>query len=150
MAFCSNCGASVDGRFCGKCGTPNPLDPTAPAATPRLASTNLTDNLAGALCYALGLVTGILFLVLAPYNQNRTVRFHAFQSIFLHLAAFLSTYVLRLVLIGGLPFLGGFLGLIFPVIWLGFVVLWLYVMVSTYQGKKIVLPVIGPLAEQQA
>ena len=45
----------------------------------------MTDNMAGALCYLFGFITGILFLVLAPYNQNRDIRFHAFQSIFLNI-----------------------------------------------------------------
>jgi len=46
----------------------------------------MADNLAAALCYVLGLLTGILFLVLEPYNKNKLIRFHAFQSIFLNLA----------------------------------------------------------------
>jgi len=41
-------------------------------------------NMASALCYLFGWLTGVLFLVLEPYNKNRTVRFHAFQSIFLN------------------------------------------------------------------
>src|ERR1700722_15082786 len=96
MAFCANCGAEVSGRFCQKCGAPadapgmpppgvnpalNPLPPTAVAP-----SIGMTDNMAGALCYLFGFITGILFLVLAPYNQNRNIRFHAFQSIFLNIA----------------------------------------------------------------
>src|SRR5262245_24247815 len=52
--------------------------PAAPGA--------MTDNVAAALCYALGLLTGIIFLLIAPYNQNRAIRFHAFQSIFLNVA----------------------------------------------------------------
>lgn len=46
----------------------------------------MSDNLAAALCYVLGFLTGILFLVLEPYNKNKLIRFHAFQSIFLNLA----------------------------------------------------------------
>ena len=56
-------------------------------------ASGMTDNVAGALCYVLGLVTGIVFLVLAPYNQNKFVRFHAFQSIFFHVA-FIGIWVL--------------------------------------------------------
>ena len=46
----------------------------------------MADNVASTLCYVLGLITGILFLVLPPYNKNPVIRFHAFQSIFLHVA----------------------------------------------------------------
>ena len=100
MAFCANCGAEVSGRFCQKCGAPAgapgaaPAHPGQPAGvnpcpsrpTPVGASVGMTDNMAGALCYLFGFITGILFLVLAPYNQDRNIRFHAFQSIFLNIA----------------------------------------------------------------
>jgi uncharacterized membrane protein len=156
MAFCPNCGNQVDGRFCAKCGTavtdaasavagavttPPPV-PGAVVATPA----GLTDNVASALCYALGLVTGILFLVLAPYNQNRKIRFHAFQSIFLH-AAVIVVWIAMLFLSA---ISGGLLLLVMPVIWLAFFVLWLIVIIKTYQDQTLVLPIIGPLAEKQA
>ena len=45
------------------------------------AGTGLTRNIAGALAYSLGIITGILFMVLEPYRRDRFVRFHAMQSI---------------------------------------------------------------------
>jgi uncharacterized membrane protein len=110
----------------------------------------MTDNAAAALCYALGLITGVLFLVLAPYNQNRTVRFHAFQSIFLSVAAIIGSIAV-----------GIFVGLLYPIIgwpatslWWAYrllcFILWILMLVTTYQGKPIQLPVIGPMAQQQA
>jgi len=33
---------------------------------------------------------------------------------------------------------------------LAFFILWIYMLVQTYQGKKVVLPVIGELAAKQA
>lgn len=157
MAFCPNCGNQVDGRFCAKCGTAvgdaastgAGAVVTAPPAVPGTVAANpagLTDNVAGALCYALGLVTGILFLVLAPYNQNRTIRFHAFQSIFLHASAIVVWIAMLLVS----AISGGMLIFVMPLIWLAFFVLWLVVIIKTYQDQKLVLPIIGPLAEKQA
>ncbi|MFN0169867.1 MAG: hypothetical protein ACKV22_25875 [Bryobacteraceae bacterium] len=157
MPFCQNCGAEVTGRFCGKCGTPMaaegapsagfPAQPQANySAPPAQAGAGLTDNVAGALCYLVGLVTGIIFLLIAPYNQNKKIRFHAFQAIFLHLAV--------IVLSIGLSILGfitsGFAFMLYPIIWLGALVVWVYIMVMTYQDKRISLPIIGPLAEKQA
>jgi uncharacterized membrane protein len=109
--------------------------------------------MAAALCYVLGLITGILFLVLAPYNQNRLIRFHAFQSIFVNLA-----YVAALIVLGVLtgvlrliPFLGVMLTVaLYPIIALCFFVLWLVLMYKAYNGERWVLPVVGPLAEKQA
>src|ERR1700726_260529 len=96
MAFCQNCGTDSQGRFCAKCGSPMP-DPgqAAPApggyappppAAPVAQSAGMEENMASALCYLLGWLTGVIFLVMAPYNQNKTIRFHAFQSIFLNVA----------------------------------------------------------------
>jgi uncharacterized membrane protein len=88
--------------------------------------------------------------VLAPYNQNRLIRYHAFQSIFLNVAAIILSFALS-ILLGIFHFVGAIFGLVIaPMIWLAFFILWLYLMFSTYQGKKVVLPVIGQLAEQQA
>ena len=107
----------------------------------------MADNVASTLCYVLGLITGIIFLVLAPYNKNRAIRFHAFQSIFLHVACIVIWIGLHIVLgiinIFGLFFLGS-------LVWLAFFVVWLILLIQTFQGKTVVLPLIGPIAQQQA
>ena len=161
MPFCANCGSQVDGRFCPKCGAAvaggagpaaPPQSAPNPGGAPYAAATSvgLTDNVASALCYlplpVVGLIVGILFLVLAPYNQNPKIRFHAFQSIFIHVAAFVVYVAWSLVSLVS----GGWLFFLSPVLWLGFFVLWLVMMIKTFQDQKLVLPVIGPLAEKQA
>jgi uncharacterized membrane protein len=108
------------------------------------ASNAMPDNVASALCYVLGLVTGVIFLLIAPYNQNRAVRFHAFQSIFLHVAAIAAFFVGNIVL--GMMHLWA----LEPLIGLAFLLLWVFIVVKTWQGSKIVLPLVGQLAEQQA
>ena len=111
----------------------------------------MADNVASALCYALGFITGIIFLVLEPYNKNRAVRFHAFQSIFFSLAAFVVRFGIS-ILVTALWSVSGFFltfGLL-SLVSLLFFILWLYLLISTYQGKTVVLPIIGPLAQQQA
>jgi uncharacterized membrane protein len=126
----------------------NPLPPP-----PMAPSVGMTDNMAGALCYLFGFITGILFLVLAPYNQDRNIRFHAFQSIFLNIAWVILWIVVSIVLIPFrmIPFLGIFIAIVLnTVLGLGGLILWLYVMFKTYNGEKIVLPMVGPMAEKQA
>jgi uncharacterized membrane protein len=110
----------------------------------------LTENVAGALCYLAGLVTGIIFLVIAPYNRNKFVRFHAFQAIFGHIAVIIIW--IAYVIIGGiLAFLThGFGFFLYPLFGLLIFVLWLYMMYSAYNNKKVKLPIIGDLAERQA
>jgi uncharacterized membrane protein len=114
----------------------------------------MQDNVAGALAYLLGFITGIIFLVLEPYNKSREVRFHAFQSIFLNVALIVIHIVLGILgaALGtvSLGFGALLMGLFSLVIWLGSVGLWLFMMFKTYSGSKVVLPVIGPLAEKQA
>jgi len=106
----------------------------------------MSENVAGALCYLVGFITGIIFLVMAPYNQNKFVRFHAFQSIFFNVA-----YIVVWILVSILTMLTHGIGiLLYPIIMLGFFVLWLYLMFSAYNNKRIKLPVIGDLAEKQA
>jgi len=143
MPFCSNCGAAVEGRYCPQCGTA--MDGGAPAGGPPppvAPAGGLPENTAAALCYLLGLITGIIFLVLEPYSKNKLIRFHAFQSIFLNLAWIV---------------IGWIVGLAFTFAWrlsllveMAFLVLWVYMMIQTYQGKKVMLPVIGDLAAKQA
>jgi uncharacterized membrane protein len=156
MAFCPSCGAQVEGNFCGTCGKPvgSAQTPGAASYQPAPGATGMQENLASALCYLLGLITGVLFLVLEPYNKNPRIRFHAFQSIFLNIAL--------VVVAIGLSILGAVMGTIIPiighlmtamvgmVIWIGSIVLWLVLLIKTYNGGKIVLPIIGPLAQKQA
>ena len=147
MAFCASCGSAVEGQFCAKCGSQVGAPSSVPSGPAMQASGTMADNVASALCYLVGLITGIVFLVLAPYNQNRVIRFHAFQSIFLNVAWIVIAVGLNIVLgilhLWSMFFLSSLVGL-------GFFVLWLILLIQTYQGKTIVLPVIGPLAQQQA
>lgn len=174
MAFCANCGSQVEGRFCAKCGTPvataagaapggysapNPAPNQAsqagyapPPPPPAQAAGGLDENMASALCYLLGVLTGVLFLVLEPYNRNRNIRFHAFQSIFVWLGMIAVGIVITIVsnLIAFVPFVGW---LVYIVLWgcfaLGSFGLWLMLMYKAYNNERWVLPVVGPLAEKQ-
>ena len=167
MPFCPSCGSSVDGRFCQKCGAsvgaPDPAfsstsfpgagaQPAGPQAP--VAAAGLSENAASALCYLAGFITGIIFLVMAPYSLNRRVRFHAFQSIFFNIAwvgAWIVMSILFMVLGMIMPFafhiLVSLLGLL---VWLGGLLVWLFLMWKASQGNDISLPVIGPLAARQA
>ncbi|MEO8369173.1 MAG: hypothetical protein ABI806_08240 [Candidatus Solibacter sp.] len=145
MAFCATCGASVEGQFCAKCGSRAGAAPSAAAGPGFQQSEGLAENVAAALCYVLGLVTGIIFLILTPYNKNPLIRFHAFQSIFLNVACIVASVVLRIVLISMLH-----MWELSSLISLGIMGVFIYMVVMAYQGKTIVLPVIGPLAQQQS
>src|SRR5579883_1219025 len=67
-----------------------------PGAAPAQSS-GLSDNAASGLCYLFGLITGIIFLVMEPYNKKPNIRFHAFQSIFLNVA-WIAIYIVIAIL----------------------------------------------------
>lgn len=155
MAFCVHCGASGEGAFCPSCGKPLGGGAAGGGAAPAgTAAGGMTDNVAGALCYLVGVITGILFLVLEPYNRKREVRFHAFQSIFLFvawIALWIVLGILSMAIGMVVPVIGSVvIGLFSFVVWIGFLLVWVILMVKTFNGSKWVLPVIGPLAEKQA
>jgi len=101
-------------------------------------STGLQENIAGLLCYVLGWVSGLIFILLE--NENRFVRFHAVQSIIVF--GFLNIIWVPLQFIPPLSwFIGWLIG------GLGFV-LWIVLMVKAYQGVMYKLPITGDLAEK--
>jgi len=118
-----------------------------------VTAAGLQDNLAGALCYVLGFITGILFLVLEPYNRKPFIRFHAFQSIIFS-AAWIALSIAISIMFGivgiAMGFMWPLLILLRLVIGLGGFVLWLFLMFKAYNGERYQLPIIGPMAEKQA
>jgi uncharacterized membrane protein len=124
-----------------------------PPAAPVAQSAGMEENVASALCYLVGWITGVLFLVLAPYNQNRTVRFHAFQSIFLNvgmIVVWIGLGIVSAIIIHIVPLIGILFTLIYGVFGLAMFCLWLFLMYKAYNKEKFVIPIIGPLAEKQA
>ena len=110
-----------------------------PPSPPARTNTGLDQNLAGALAYLLGVVTGALFLLIEP--ENRYVRFHAFQSIF----TFVVVAVLFLMVMG-LPVVGWLLVAPFVV---AVTALWAFLMFKAVTGQRYKLPFVGDWAEAQ-
>jgi uncharacterized membrane protein len=133
--------------------TPGSMPGAIPAAMP-VAGAGLTPNVAGALAYLVGAITGILFLVIDPFKADRFVRFHAFQSIFFNLAwiAFWIVWMIVGLMLGAISH-GLFFIIQLPInllVTVGGFCVWIYLMYSAYQGKTFQLPVIGALAATQA
>lgn len=143
--FCSGCGTQLpdNANACPKCGLVAGQSVGGGAAAAPAASSNaaLADNIAGLLAYVT-IVPAIIFLVIEPFNRNRFVRFHAFQSIFLCVAWFVAHIVLMMIPVLGWM-IAGLLGL-------AFLVLWVLCMAKAYSGQMFKLPVIGDIAEKQA
>ncbi len=101
-------------------------------------STGLDENVAGLLCYVLGWISGLVFILIE--QSNKFVRFHAMQSIIVFSVLTVASFIL-----GWIPFIGGFISW---VIWALGLVLWIVLMVKAYQGTRYKLPWAGNLAEK--
>jgi len=114
----------------------------------------MPSNVAGMVAYLLGFVTGILTLVMEPYKNDKFVRFHAFQSIFLS-GGYLLVSVAWSSVSGGLLAVNA--DAFWPLISLGwwavhfaFFVLWLLLLYKAYNNERFELPLLGPIARKQA
>jgi len=144
MAFCNMCGTQIaEGTtVCAACSGRAPV-----AVVPAGTSSGLADNVAGMLAYVT-IIPAILFLVLEPYNRNRFVRFHAWQSVLFNVAWWILWFGLHIV--AHLPLLGFLTVLVWPLIGLGGFIVWIILLIKANQGQMYKLPVIGDLAEKQA
>ena len=142
MAFCKACGQDIGAStFCPKCGA-NQSAAASPAAAPVAAPSTegLAENIAGLLCYAVGWVTGIIFLLI---DKRPWVKFHAAQSI----TVFGGLSIIRI----GLLFMGHFVGWgIFGLIGLIGFVLWIFLMVKAYQHETVRIPIAADIADSIA
>jgi len=110
-------------------------------------SSGLQANVAGLLCYLLGVITGIIFYLIE--KDNKFVRFHAMQSI----VVFGTLTVLNIVISFLMPMLGPLAVFVVPVVALVSLlglVLWILLMVKAYQGELFKLPIAGDIAEKNS
>lgn len=121
----------------------------------------LDGNVAAALGYPIGIIA-IISLIME--KENRFVRFHALQSILLHvgfLVVAIAVWIIGVILaIAGMAAaaatnsgaLGGIVGMLFGLVWLLLIVAYLggliYAAVKAYGGNEFKLPVIGNMAEK--
>lgn len=156
MAFCQSCAASIPegSTQCENCLARSTASTVTYPAAAAPAAAGMSVNAAAALAYLAGFVTGIIFLVIDPYKNDRLVRFHAFQSIFFNIAwigLWIAWTIVGFML--GAVTKGLFFVLEIPInlaLMAGGFLLWAWLMYSAYQGKTVKLPVIGALAAKQA
>ena len=144
MAYCSQCGQAVadSDSFCAACGARQAGGPRTPADplgafTPRTASI---------LCYVpvVGWIAAIVVLAAEKFRNNRNVRFHAFQGLYLFVAWLMVDQVLT-------PLFHALPGSIFrldKLMHVGLLVLWVFMMIKAGEERPYSLPVVGDLAER--
>jgi len=123
----------------------------------------LDGNVAAALGYPIGIIA-IICLVME--KENRFVKFHALQSILLHVGFIVVAIALWIIgfilIIAGVAAsaatssgaIGSLLGMLIGLVWLVVVVAYLggliFAAVKSYGGAQFKLPVIGNMAEKFA
>ena len=142
MAFCNMCGTQIaDGTTtCAACSGRG-------AVAAASAGQGLADNVAGMLAYVT-IIPAIIFLVTAPYNRNRFVRFHSFQCLFLCVALIAVQIALSILTV--VPFLALITLPLHLLIGFGALAVWILLLIKANQGEMYKLPYIGDLAEKQA
>ena len=118
----------------------------------------LDENIAGALSYLFGIVTGLVFYLVE--QDNPYVRFHAAQSVVVSGLVFVGYVVLSVVgtivstvLFSSTStfFVGSIVSLVLGLVWLvlalGGFALWVYLMMRAYQGKTLHVPIAAGIAD---
>lgn len=144
MPYCCQCGSPVadSDAYCARCGAQQPVSARGPGEP------GLSPRTAAVLCYVpfLGWLAAIAVLASARFRQNRTVRFHAFQGLYLFVAYLIVDWVVRpffRMLPGPSLQLDKLLGL-------ALLAVWIFMIVKTSQQETYSLPVLGELAERSA
>jgi uncharacterized membrane protein len=146
MAFCCQCGSPVGHKdpFCGKCGATQPVGVGAPKFS-------ISDHHASLLCYipTLGWIAAILILSTPRFRNDRQVRFHAFQGLYLFVVWLLIHWVVSPTL--RFPDYDG----VYPVypfvalaLQLGVVAIWIFMLYKVAHHESYRLPFLGELAER--
>lgn len=144
MPFCTRCGNTVQPPdvFCGGCGT-RQKGTSAPGVDSFTASLN--PRTASMLCYVpvLGWVASIIVLASQKFHDDREVRFHAFQGLYLFVAWLIVDWVAE-------PFFdfAPQFHVVSKSLKAAVFIAWVFMMVKTAQNQLFKLPVLGELADR--
>lgn len=143
MPFCCQCGKAVSPHdvYCASCGA---RQASAGAASKDYLG-SVTPRTASVLCYIpiVGWIPSIVVLASSRFRDDRNVRFHAFQGLYLFVAWLIVDWVLS-------PMLHFSLMRYQPVgpIKLALIGVWIYMMITTSQDRQVRLPILGELADR--
>jgi len=108
----------------------------------------LSDNAAAGIAY-ITLIPAIVFLIIDPFRKSAYVRFHAWQSIFFFIAWAVIDILVGVVQ-NIVPSAGFLTFTVLQLVALAIFIVWIFVFVNAFGGKRIKLPVLGGMAEKQA
>jgi uncharacterized membrane protein len=151
MPYCTNCGTQIDAQwtFCHNCGMQQrPATGPAPSTPPVSVDflQGISDRTASTLCYIpiFGIIPAIVFLAATRFRSHASVRFDAFQSLYMFVTWLIVSSALRLP------------GLIFGehetihLAKLGMIGLYIFLLIRANRGESTRIPVLGDLAARSA
>ncbi|WP_049899342.1 SHOCT domain-containing protein [Halococcus agarilyticus] len=159
--FCRHCGEAIKVRaeVCPHCGVRNEqynrsmggtIDSTdrfgrpSNSTTRTTGGTGLESNVAAALSYVLGFVSGIVLYLIE--DDDRFVRFHAAQSIAVFGGLAVADLVASVAFVAvGLDPIAGLLNGLLSLVTIG---LWAFLILTAYQGKTNRIPVAADVADE--
>lgn len=153
MPFCCQCGSrtSETDVYCAACGARQPV-----AAPPPSRLEGISPRTASLLCYipVIGWIPAIIVLASGRFRQDQTVRFHAFQGIYLFVAWLLVDWVIApLTVLPGIAGQHRFLWFapgmaISGLLKLLLFACWIFMLIKVNEGVRYKLPLFGDLAER--
>lgn len=102
------------------------------------SSTGLDANIAGMLCYILGWLTGLVFLLIE--KDSEFVKFHARQAL-----ALFGLLTVAGIIAPVLPVVGALLSKIIAAV--SFVA-WVLMLIFAFQGKEVRVPIAADIADK--
>jgi uncharacterized membrane protein len=145
MPFCSSCGnpANPTDQYCAKCGARQPGTPAQPVDP----LSGITPRTASILCYipGIGWIASVIVLASHKFRNNRSVRFHAFQGLYLFVAWLIVEWVLTPIF-REIPHMFRIDKMLQALI----LFVWIFMIVKTSHEETYSLPIIGELAERSA
>lgn len=142
MPFCTQCGNQVGDadRYCAKCG----MGQLSAPQVARDPLAGITPRTASILCYIplMGWIAAIVVLAAHRFRNDRTVRFNAFQGLYLFVAwLIVDNVIVPITHIVPHVHIGSVLRLLMMGVWV-------FMIVKASQQQTVALPVIGELAER--
>jgi uncharacterized membrane protein len=154
MPYCSQCGKQVADAdlFCSQCGSRQPVTggPRAP-----YYGRSFADPLAGVsprklaiLCYipVAGWIACVFALGARRYKNDRALRFHAFQGLYIFAAYLLVEWTVQPIF-ASIPHSTFRLDQLLEWFLIG---VWVFMLIKTSHGEAYSLPLIGELAQRSA
>lgn len=123
---------------------PQSYIPSSSGTGSQKTSMGLEPNIAAALSYLCGWVTGLIFYLIE--KENNFVRFHAMQSIVAFGGLTVLSFALNIV--DQIPGLGILWWLGTPILSILGLVVWVICLLKAYQGERFKLPIAGDIAEK--